>query len=797
MHRIAPRHLVSLALLAAMGLAAQPLHGQAPVALSGVELAQDDATEVVVHLAQPLDATAVSTFTARDPHRVVMDIAGAKLADVAGTVPGDGIFVDRIELSTLEDPSGNVVRVTVYTVGPMEGLARVEGDRVVLKLEAPDEPAGAPGPVGQAPQAEGASSAPVLDISRGVAEGPGTPSGPHALEGRSLASLDYVDGDTVASVVLSTNVSVDYATSQPEPDLVVVDLPGVKVPKSLERVLDASQFISPVRSIRAYPTRSGARVAIRLRRSVEWKVEEQPGNLVVLRFEVPADMQAERQAALQAPAFAAPLSPEQTPQGERLESAYASETLIGHTGHTMDPQAAFGTGRGAAAAGALGGMPGYSFDESSALQGQFTGRRINLDLVEADIHAVFRLISHVSRLNIVAGDDVSGKVTVRLIDVPWDQALMVILQAKGLASQRFGNIIRVAPIETIKAEQQAALDAKVAKEQLEPLQVLVVPLNYATAQDVADRIKSQVTARGSVEADTRSNQVIIKETEARLAQIRELIRQIDRQTPQVLIEARIVEATSKFSRALGIQWGGELNASGATGASTGLLFPSSVGISGGNSQDPQATVKDVYYSPGADNLLVDLGADSAFGSLALALGSVTGLVNLDARLSAMETEGWGEIVSAPRVTTLDNTPATIRQGAKVPYLSTSSGGTQVQFVTAALVLEVTPHITSDNRIFMNISVENNRPDFSSTVQGQPAIQIKEAQTQLLVDDGDTTVIGGVFATEDSGAINRIPLLGEIPVLGRLFRNQSRSTSRNEMLVFVTPRIVTTARKQTD
>ena len=240
-----------------------------------------------------------------------------------------------------------------------------------------------------------------------------------------------------------------------------------------------------------------------------------------------------------------------------------------------------------ACSGFTGTANGFMIDSNAAADAMYSGRRINLDLVEADIHSVFRLIHHVSGLNIVAGDDVQGKVTMTLEDVPWDQAFAAILQSKGLGAQRFGNIVRVAPIEIIKAEQQAALEAQKAQEDLTPLKVLVVPLNYAQADAMAQQVSSMLSPRGSVEVDARSNQLIVKETEDRLAQIRELLRHIDRQTPQVQISARVIEATSSYSRGLGVQWGGELDASGTTGYGTGLFFPNSIGVSGGAQQQQQ------------------------------------------------------------------------------------------------------------------------------------------------------------------------------------------------------------------
>lgn len=779
----ATRTLAGMALVLGLALTAEPLFGQDQVPIAGVEVVSGDQDQVVIQLDGAITEASISTFSMPDPDRIMVDILGAVPGSIGGTVDGAGGLVRSVDVAPLPDSDITITRVTLSLTGPAEHSFSVQDGKVIVTLTA--------GVAGAADDPLAAAGASPLDTSRGVSEGVGTPSGPKQIAGLSLSALDFIDEDTRSRVVIAISSSSDFSTSQPQRDLVVVDIPGAAVPQSLERVLDTSHFISPIRMVRAYKTRDGARVAISLGRSVEWSVVEgEPGQLV-LDFPLPADMQEDRSLASQSFSEVAPSDPE-TSGSEGLKGAYASETLIGSGGRTVDPQTAFGSGRGSGAAGQLGGLSGFNFDSSSSTSGNWSGRRINLDLVDADIHAVFRLISHVSRLNIVSGDDVRGSVTVRLIDVPWDQALAVILQAKGLASQRFGNIVRVAPIETIKAEQQAALDAQRAQYELTPLNVLVVPLNYAKASDVATQVASQLSARGSVETDERSNQIIIKDTESNLAQIRELLRQVDRQTPQVLIESRIVEATSRFSRSLGIQWGGELDMSPNTGYGTGIFFPATIGAQGGSSDDGNGSAQ--FYSPGQDNLAVDLGAGAAPGSLALALGSVSGLINLDARLTAMESEGWGEVISAPRITTLDNVAATIKQGARIPFLSVSAGGTQVQFIQAALELNVTPHITSDGTIFMDLKMENNRADFSNIVQGQPSIQIKEAETQLLVADGDTTVIGGVFSTEEGVSQDRIPLLGRIPVLGALFRNNSRNLLRNEMLVFVTPHIITSPEK---
>jgi type IV pilus assembly protein PilQ len=767
---------------------------------SGAVLAADEATitsvdvgedRVEIHLKGSAGGASVSAFSESDPTRAIVDMLGVSMGDVAGLHLGGGGLIEKAEIALFSDDSGEITRMTVFLNQSATPTVLAQGDSIVLTLEAGASGGGLFTAIEKTtPTAEIAEDTRALDASRGVAEGPGTPSGPQqAVEGLSLTSMDYVDEENLARVVIGSSNGIDYVSSQPGPNLVVVDFPGATVPKSLKRTLDASRFISPVRMVRAFETSTGARVSMTLRESSTWSIHTKANGLVYVDFALSDEMKEARRLATQSFSEVAPSTPKDQGQ-EGLSGAYGTEMLIGESGKTMSPQAVFGSGEGANnPAAMIGGVPGFSFDSGTASASQWHGQRINLDLEAAPIHAVFRLISHVSQLNIVSGDDVTGTVTVSLRDVPWDQAFSAVLQAKGMAAQRFGNIVRVAPIETIKAEQQAALETKKAQDELTPLQILIIPLNYANAQEIGTQIETQLSGRGTVEVDVRSNQVIIKETEEVLAQLRELVRKLDKETPQVLIEARVVEANSRFSRSLGIQWGGQLDASSRTGYNTGLIFPNAIGVAGGSSAGT-GNSQAQFFSPGEENLAVDLGATGSMGSLAFNLGSVSGLVDIDARLSAMEIDGWGEIVSSPRITTLDNTTARIQQGAKVPFLSSSSGGTQVQFITAALVLEVTPHITSDDKIFMKINIQNNRPDFSQTVQGQPAIQIKEASTELLVGNGDTTVIGGVFSTEEAESVNRVPMFGKIPLLGWLFQSKSRNVSRNEMLVFVTPRIAT-------
>lgn len=744
-------------------------------------------TELVLVLNESSSNSAISSFLRLDPVQLVIDIAdAASAAEIADAVSDGGLITD-ISVETLEMDDGILSRVVVSLSGPVEHQLTKNGNEVRILIErsaqSSDDPLATTSSAGAA-TTSGASNAGQDPFLATDANEDRPLSGPEDIDRSvSLTSLDFDKGQTSDRIIVGVKGTAEFSDTRPRPSTLIIDVPGAFVPQSLTRPVDTSRFVSPIRSIRAYRTSSGARITVTLRSDVEYEIQRSGDGLLVIDVPVPASMQEERRRATENGFTVAPSGGGSGDGG--ISNASREELLIGGSGRTADPNAAFAAGYGSTSGTSRIGADGFMYDSSSATDLPYTGRQISLDFVNADIHSIFRLISSVSRLNIVAGDDVSGTVTVRMENVPWDQALAAILQAKGLASQRYGNIVRVAPLETLKTERQMALEAKRATEELEELQVLILPLNYSSGADVVDNISSTLSARGSVEVDSRGNQLIITDTEDVLAQIREIVRQVDRQTPQVLIEARIVEASTTFTRGMGVQWGSELDASTATGYSTGLFFPNSVGVSGALTRESANT----FYERGQESLLVDLGPDAANSGIAFSLGSIPGLVDLDARLAALESDGYGKVISSPRVTTLDNQQAMVTQGQRIPYLSTSAGGVNVQFVNATLDLQVTPHITNDDQVFLNVRITNNRPDFSVQVQGQPAVQIKEVTTQVLVMNGDTTVLGGVFSTEDSFTQDRVPGLYKIPLLGYLFRNSSRNTNRNELLVFITPHIV--------
>lgn len=735
-----------------------------PVTVSGAQIGTAaDLTVVRISLSSEGGSPTVSPFRESNPERLVLDIAGAKLAE-GSTAPVGGL-VTRSEFSVFNDGSDNV-RLTLYLDRAATWDVKSEAGAVVLTLKA-----------GQAadPLADALSATPVpTDVKL---------SGPAALpSGPALTSLDFQQRERVSRVLIGSK-DVEPTITQPERNLITIDLAGATMPESLTRELNSAYFYSAVDSVKAYSTRGGVRIAVRLREGAEYSVARE-GGLQVLSIQIPKDQIEARDAALDRGSDVAPSTPA-TNGGAGLSNSSGGELLIGGRGNEIDAQATMGRN-------GTGGASDLSFaSEVGDSSVRFVGRRMSIDLQNADIHAVFRFIAEFADVNIVASDEVKGTVTVRLKEVPWDEALSAVLQAKGLAAQRMGHVIRVASIETIKSEQQSALEAKKAQVELEELQVYVAPLNYAKADEAKEQVFSVLSERGSVEVDTRGNQLIIQDLPNNVAQARALIRKLDSPAREVRIESRFVEATSSFSRSLGIQWGTDVNASATTGYPTGAFFPNSIGVDGGLSTAGTGT-DHFYTSTNSDSLLMDLGADGPNSAINFALGSIPGLVNIDARLSAAQSEGWGKIVSSPSVTALDNEKATVTQGARIPFLSSSQNGTTVQFITAALELKVTPHITSDATVSLEIELTNNRADFAQAVQGQPAISTKEITTRVLVPDGDTAVLGGVYATSESVSTSRVPGLGSIPIIGYLFKNSLKQNSQNEMLVFITPHIVSIA-----
>jgi type IV pilus assembly protein PilQ len=445
---------------------------------------------------------------------------------------------------------------------------------------------------------------------------------------------------------------------------------------------------------------------------------------------------------------------------------------------------------------ASGGAAGFASTGASVLgQQRYNGRRIDIDLKDADIHNVLRLLADTGHVNVVTADDVGGTITIRMRNVPWDLVLDVVLQAKGLGMVRQGNLIRVAPLSELQKERELRIAAQKQEYELTPLETRLIPISYARADEMEPRAKDLLSPRGSLAVDERTNVLIARDIASNLNYIEELIRSLDTPTAEVLVEARIVEGTSNYTRDIGIQWGGDVTFSPATGNPTGIAFPNSITAAGGASDNntPTAGISPFANTVGTPNFAVNLpaavGAGSG-GALGLAFGSIDNTLNLALRLSAAESSGLVRIVSAPRVLVLDNREARINQGTLIPYSQVSALGVQTTFQEAKLQLLVKPHVTADGSVSMHVKLTRDEPDFNQTAaNGAPTILKREAETDLLVMDGHTAVIGGIYTRNTGRNLNQVPFFGDIPILGILFQHRQANDARGELVIFITPHIV--------
>ncbi len=423
----------------------------------------------------------------------------------------------------------------------------------------------------------------------------------------------------------------------------------------------------------------------------------------------------------------------------------------------------------------------------------YRGTKIDLDFKDADIHNLLRLLADVGGVSIVIPDEIKYRVTVRMRRVPWDQALEVILASKGLWYERNGNLLRIAPRKDLDAEAQAEAERRAALIQQEVPQPEYVTLNYASAKRVEQQIKQMLSPKGQLQIDERTNTVVVIDVKANRKNIASLLTRLDTPTPQIQIEARIVEARSTFEREIGVQWGGNATASGATGNSTGLIFPNSIGVAGGGEDNQTNNSGVVAPSDFAVNLPAAVGS-GAGGAIGLSLGSVGGNFNLNLRLSALEDQGTVRIVSAPKITVVNNVKAKISSGVSIPISVISANGVNTQFVPADLSLEVTPSVSQkDCAITMDVSIKKNEADFVNTgARGDPTILRKEANTRILVADGSTTVVGGIYTRNTGLSYSKVPFFGDLPVVGWFFKKRRENDDRTELLVFITPKITNKA-----
>jgi type IV pilus assembly protein PilQ len=559
---------------------------------------------------------------------------------------------------------------------------------------------------------------------------------PERMRGE-VSQLDVVSAGGGARIVLAVGADIETQLDDRSRKVWVLELGNVRIPESLHGSRELEDDNNVLRSVSVYPFEHSAKVVVNLR----------------------------------APALS------------RLERGV--DKLTWHI--SPDPKAAV-----RAEAPVAAGYASAAAALARAVPAQGTRRKptISLDLQDARVVNVIRFIADISGENIITGETVTGGITLRIRDIPWDQALDIVLKSKGLDMVREGGVTRIAPVAEIQAQRQLEVQKKQAKEAAEDTLIKIVAVNYAPVGDISSQVQSLLSARGRLSVNARSNTMVIEDVASRIDRIVELSQRLDRETPQVLIEARIVEASSSSLQQLGIQWGGLGQATQQNGNATGLAFPANVWLQGIADDGAAATTGNTSPQGYAVNMPAPVGAGVG-GGLALALGSAGSGQLLNLRLSAMEEGGSGRIMSSPRITTLDNQTATISQGIDIPMSTVSAAGTSTRLVSARLQLTVTPHVTNDGSVLMNIVTSKNEPDFSRTGgQGDPTLQNKEATTQVMVKDGETTVIGGIYTHTKSDTRARVPFFSHIPIVGKmLFSNSRVEDSRSELLIFVTPKIL--------
>ncbi|WP_374410173.1 type IV pilus secretin PilQ [Hydrogenophaga sp.] len=645
-------------------------------------------------------------------------------ARIALDFPG---VVNGIGRNAVEIGQGNLRSANVVQAG--------DRTRVVINLKQP---------VAYQAKLEGKTLLLVMESTPSAAPTPApapAPSAAFSQPGLGMSALKDIDfrrgtGNTGRVVVELANNQTGVDIRQQGKDL-VVDFLKTTLPEGLRRKLDVSDFGTPVQSV----------------------VTSQVGDRVRMQI---------------------------TPTGLWEHSAYQSDNqfVLEVREQKLDP-------------GKLTQGPGYN------------GEKLSLNFQNIEVRSLLQVIADFTNFNVVTSDSVSGAVTLRLKDVPWDQALDIILQAKGLGMRKSGNVLWIAPKDEIAAREKQELESKASVESLETLRTQGFQMNYAKAADIAGQLTASgsggggqsggasariLSMRGSVIAEPRTNQLFVTDIPSKLEQVQQLISKLDIPVRQVLIEARIVEADDRFGRSLGVRLGGS-DLRGVRGGEAGypVTAGNRVAIGGSYNAISSTTTESENTLDTTNTSFVNLPSAGAGGFLpaafAVSLFSKAANRFLNLELSALEADGRGKIVSSPRVVTADQVKALIEQGTEFPYQSaTSSGATAVTFRKANLKLEVTPQITPEGNIILDVDI--NKDSRGETTAAGIAINTKHVQTQVLVENGGTVVIGGIFTDEETEDVAKVPLLGDIPVVGNLFKNKARSSRKQELLIFITPRSIT-------
>jgi type IV pilus secretin PilQ/predicted competence protein len=750
----------------------------------------DRSTRVVVECTGPLAYTYYSpdpltlvvdipeVDTSKVPSRLNLATREVESVRVTGMARGDGRSLARLEVRL-----ASVVPYQIYSKDRTLNLVFERAAEAASAAEAPKEEAPVALTAAEPAAAPAAAPAPVVSEPAAVEAAP-------AAEPTAMATAPTRPATRILAVTqseesgrLALNVRADGLLRYQDfflgnPDRLVVDFKDV-TSRVAVKSLDVNR--DPVRKVRLAQFSAGspkvARLVMDLSERSPYRIVESPEGLRILFGEGEAPSPAPL-AALKTPAEAAPAV-----VTAALLPAPAPAPML-PTPMEPGPQQPPTT------------RP-IEF-EPAAPAGQvkvFTGHPISLDFKDGDLQDIFRLFADISGLNIVVNPGVAGKVTLSLKEVPWDQALDLILKANNLGYTLENNVIRIAPIAALQREEQERRKLDEERALAGVLEVWSKRLSYAKAGELEATVKKvALSARGTITLDPRTNTMILTDLPANLERAKELIADLDRATSQVEIEARIVVTSRNFTRDLGIQWGFNQSQTSATGNTTTLAFPNSM-VLNGQGVPSQGGVAADNIAPGSGigtagrGYAVNLPAAGFNSAIGISMGNIIGSFNLDLALTALERQGRGRLLSTPKVTTQNNQAASIKQGVQIPIQTVANNTVTVSFKDAVLTLDVTPQITEAGTVILTLSVENNSADFANLVNGIPPINTQSAKTQVLVRDGATAVIGGIYQSNEQTAQQSTPFLGKVPILGYLFRNRFVTSTNNELLLFITPRII--------
>jgi type IV pilus assembly protein PilQ len=596
------------------------------------------------------------------------------------------------------------------------------------------------------------------------------------------APIDFKQMDHKSRIVVTLTGEPKYESTPLSKNTIAVDIKNAFAPKHLQRGLDTREFESAVEYISVQNVKVGKtndiRISIKLREEVPFEMTKE-GKVLFIDIEKPKKVEARKEVG-------APPKKEEVPAEAKKEEIRKEEMKEEMKKEVEKPIPERPVTEPKVSEKKIPPaeekpIPQPIVIKKAAEEGIgekiYTGRKLSLDFKDADIKNILRLIAEVSNLNVIAAENVTGKITMRLVDVPWDQALDIVLTSKGLDKRQVGNVIWVAPRDALKKEDQEVLEARRAKEKLEDLRTELISVNYATAKDLIPQIKHVLSERGDIKVDDRTNIIIVKDIADRIASVNTMIKSLDTKTPQVVIEARIVEAGLTFQRELGIKWGFLFERESGQTAIGGGIPGSTLG---------RATREVVDFTA-----LPRAGVPGAVATSAIleAVFSKGSLQQLDIAISAHENKGDVKIISSPKIATLDNKEASVEQGLRIPYPKLTTEGTvTTDFIDANLKLTVTPHVTNDGNVKMIVKAKKDRPDFAQSVLGVPSIDKKEAITEVLVKDTGVVVIAGIYTIEKTDAAEGVPLLNRIPLLGWFFKRETKEDTRKDLLIFISPRI---------